>query len=186
MENPLPPDSELSDDDAAVEATMRLPPVRHRASPALTPLHPQSPPRSLSSVRTLFPGDSASQSANTQARTSSPHSPIQDVLEDALKANAEQAESSAERLTEMLEPDHPQTFLVPRSLLRNGSSSGKTTPRPAVHPPVTPTNPQKTKALLAQLALFQNSPAVKGPPSVMDRLYENKAASGWWLKRKSC
>jgi len=106
-------------------------------------------------------------------------------MEDALRANAEHAESSAERLTEMLEPDNPQASLVPPSLLRNGSSSGKTTPRPALHPPVTPANPQKTKALLTQLALFQNSPAVKQAPSVMDRLYENKAVSGWWLKRKS-
>jgi len=185
MENPLPPDSELSDDDAAMEATMRLPPIRHGGSQVPVPPHPQSPPRSQSSVHTLFPGDSASQSASTRVRPASPHSPNQDVMEDALRANAEHAESSAERLTEMLEPDNPQASLVPPSLLRNGSSSGKTTPRPALHPPVTPANPQKTKALLTQLALFQNSPAVKQAPSVMDRLYENKAVSGWWLKRKS-
>jgi CLIP-associating protein 1/2 len=185
MENPLPPDSDLSDDDAVIEATMRLPPVRQQVSPVPTPPHPQSPPRSQSSIHSLFPSDSASQTANTQVRTFAPHSPTHDVMEDALRANAEQAESSAERLTEMLEPDHPQTSLVPPSLLRNSSSSGKSTPRPALYQPVTPANPQKTKALLAQLALFQNSPAVKQTPNVMDRLYENKAVSGWWLKRKS-
>jgi hypothetical protein len=55
IENPLPPDSELSDDDAAI-ATMRLPPVRRGGSQVSVPLHPQSPPRSQSSVHTLFPG----------------------------------------------------------------------------------------------------------------------------------
>ena len=185
MENPLPPDSDLSDDEAAIEATMRLPTVCQQAPAVPAPSHPQSPPRSQSSIPTLFPSDSVSQTANTQVRTFSPHSPTHDVMEDALRANAEQAESSAERLTEMLEPDHPQTSLVPPSLLRHSSSSGKSTPRPALRPPVTPANPQKTKTLLAQLALFQNSPAVKRTPNVMDRLYENKAVSGWWLKRRS-
>lgn len=188
VQNPLPPDSD-DEDDAVLEGTMRLPPARSRESPISSAYH-QSPPRSAhSSIRTLFPGDSISQTATTQPKTLlSPRSPTQEmVVEDALRANAEQAESSAERLTEMMEPDHHISApLIPPTLARNGSSSDSVSTRTATpQAPVTPANPQKGKGLLAHLAIFQNSPAVKSSPSVMDRLYENKATSGWWLKRRT-
>lgn len=205
VQNPLPDDSDEDDDAALIEATMRLPTLRGRVTPISTPAtvqrpavtrageapSPPNPQSPQSSIRTLFPGDSISQTATTTNKKLAPHSPTQDVIEDAIRANAEQAESSAERLTELMEPDQPYhstATLVPPSLARGGppTKAHGTPARPTTHPPTTPANPQKGKGLLSQLALFQNSPAVKSSPSVMDRLYENKATSGWWLKRKTC
>ncbi|KAF9519176.1 hypothetical protein BS47DRAFT_1388314 [Hydnum rufescens UP504] len=97
-------------------------------------------------------------------------------VEDALRAAAEQAESSAERLNELMEPDQLHVSPIPPSLILNSGTA---------HIPSTPMNRLTTRGVLKELELFQNSPAVKGSPSVMDRLYENKHQTGWWLKRKS-
>lgn len=204
IQNPLPDDSD-DDDDALIEATMRLPTIRGvMTHPVATPRPTtkaraavsspngaQSPPRSQSSIRTLFPGDSISQTAKTTSRNFSPHSPTHDVIEDAIRANAEQAESSAERLTELMEPDnsYPSTPSgVGPSAAAPPPPATSTVLKAPARPAVAPSTPvpQKGKGILSHLALFQNSPAVKGTPSVMDRLYENKAMSGWWLKRKTC
>ena len=137
------------------------------------------------------------------------------VVEDALRARAEQAESAAERLLEELtEPDdQPPPF--PPSLLPSTSASPPTTPNSKSHtkamgfnrnantpnaasvgttivgspvqPPTTPAHDRRA-AVLRQAALFQDSPPYKGAattPSIVDMLKENRHESGWWLKRIS-
>ena len=137
------------------------------------------------------------------------------VVEDALRARAEQAESAAERLLEELtEPDdQPPPF--PPSLLPSTSASPPTTPNgksytkamgfprnanatntvsagttiigTPVQPPATPAHDRRA-AVLRQAALFQDSPPYKGAsttPSIVDMLKENRHESGWWLKRIS-
>jgi CLIP-associating protein 1/2 len=137
------------------------------------------------------------------------------VVEDALRARAEQAESAAERLLEELaEPDdQPPPF--PPSLLPSTSASPPTTPNgksytkamgfprnanatnavsagttiigTPVQPPTTPAYDRRA-AVLRQAALFQDSPPYKGTsttPSIVDMLKENRHESGWWLKRIS-
>ena len=137
------------------------------------------------------------------------------VVEDALRARAEQAESAAERLLEELaEPDdQPPPF--PPSLLPSTSASPPTTPNgksytkaiggprnvnatnaisagttivgTTVQPPATPAHDRRA-AVLRQAALFQDSPPYKGAssaPSIVDMLKENRHESGWWLKRIS-
>lgn len=135
------------------------------------------------------------------------------VVEDALRARAEQAESAAERLLEELaEPDdQPPPF--PHSLLPSTSASPPTTPNGKSHAkpmgfsrnsntpnavsagttivgtpiqaPATPAHDRRA-AVLRQAALFQDSPPYKGAsttPSIVDMLKENRHESGWWLKR---
>ena len=134
------------------------------------------------------------------------------VVEDALRARAEQAESAAERLLEELaEPDdQPPPF--PPSLLPSTSASPPTTPNgksytkatgfsrnanatnagttivdTPVQPPTTPPHDRRA-AVLRQAALFQDSPPYKGgstTPSIVDMLKQNRHESGWWLKRIS-
>jgi CLIP-associating protein 1/2 len=94
------------------------------------------------------------------------------MVEDALFAQAAQAESAAERLNELMEPEAESPHTAPRAA-----------PFPVVIPQ-TPVNRTK-KSGLKQLAVFQDSPAVKATPSIMDHLYENKHETGWWLKRKT-
>lgn len=206
VQNPLPNDSDEEedlDDSMLIETTMRLPVSRDRDRPGIATgpssqttsiiVPPESPQRSQSSIRTLFPGDSISQTATTHPKQLPPHSPTSDVavMEDALRANAEQAEGSAERLAELLEPESATLpiFIVPagqQTLNHSRSFSNMSTPVP----PVTPVPKSKAASngnkLFSHLALFQASPAAKSSPSVMDRLYENKAEGGWWLKRRSC
>ncbi|KAF9468966.1 clasp N terminal-domain-containing protein [Collybia nuda] len=118
------------------------------------------------------------------------------VVEDALRARAEQAESAAERLLELVEPDvdgmHHST--IPASLLVGGSNGhaltkpkSKPAPIPTVQlnllPPVTPINRNAT--IMRRAAMFQDSPARNERPSLMDILQDRKHETGWWLKRKS-
>ncbi|KAF8076175.1 clasp N terminal-domain-containing protein [Lyophyllum atratum] len=119
------------------------------------------------------------------------------VVEDALRARAEQAESAAERLLELVDPEedglHHST--IPPSLLV-GSSNGhalgkpkiKPTPLPItqnhVIPPVTPVN--RNAAIMRQAAMFKDSPARNGQSSTfIDILHGKKHETGWWLKRKA-
>ncbi|KAF9046047.1 hypothetical protein BDZ89DRAFT_1099459 [Hymenopellis radicata] len=118
----------------------------------------------------------------------------QPVVEDAMRARAEQAESAAERLLELVEPedDAGAHSNIPSSLL-NGSSNGHATPKVKVKPspltlqaqsanPVTPLN--KNTAVLRQASLFRDSPAYKNnSPSLMDVLQQDhRQEIGWWLK----
>ncbi|CAK5276018.1 unnamed protein product [Mycena citricolor] len=113
--------------------------------------------------------------------------PGQPVVEDALRARAEQAESAAERLLELVDDDELQHSTIPVSLL-NGSSSN---PMPLA-PPIKPTHAQPPATpvnrgnIMRQAALFKNSPASNGhaPASLMDVLQNQRHQTGWWLKRK--
>ncbi|KAF8897283.1 clasp N terminal-domain-containing protein [Infundibulicybe gibba] len=113
------------------------------------------------------------------------------VVEDALRARAEQAESAAERLLELVEPeDEPRHEPIPALFAGNGNSTPKSKAKPApipIHrqvPPVTPVN--RSAAILRQAAVFQDSPAQNGhSSSLMDILQGQKNETGWWLKRRT-
>lgn len=124
----------------------------------------------------------------------------QPIVEDALRARAEQAESAAERLLELNEPED-ESHHIPPSLLvgSNGATNGtngmtpvkakaKPSPLPIGHSPalgtVTPLN--RGSAILRQAALFKDSPAYSGrTPSLLDVLHDRNHESAWWLKRKA-
>ncbi|KAG7448982.1 uncharacterized protein BT62DRAFT_963764 [Guyanagaster necrorhizus] len=121
----------------------------------------------------------------------------QAVVEDALRARAEQAESAAERLLELVEPeeeelDHP---VIPASLFAGGTN-GLATPKMKAKPsplqpvqgqapPTTPVN--RVTSVMRQAALFKDSPMNKtSSPSLMDVLRpDRRQENGWWLKRKA-
>ena len=132
--------------------------------------------------------------ASSLSTGSPPPNAPEPIVEDALRATAEQAESAAERLLELVEPeDELLTSPIPPVLLRtNGSPTvkvGKPQARPTVlqaktiNVPSTPVN--KRSSILQQAALFKNSPAQKGTVSLLDVLRERKHETGWWLKRMS-
>lgn len=111
------------------------------------------------------------------------------AVEDALRARAEQAESAAERLLELNDPEDEHSSTIPASLLVgshavNGSAT-TTKPKPAPLPLLTPTKTPvgRGSAILRQAALFQDSPAVKS--RTVSLLHDTKHESGWWLKRKA-
>lgn len=121
----------------------------------------------------------------------------QPVVEDALRARAEQAESAAERLLELVDPDDEggQHSTIPASLLLgsnglNGTPASKVKSKPmplpiTQGPPVTPNN--RSTAILRQAALFKDSPAYNGhAASFLDVLQDRKHETGWWLKRMTC
>ncbi|KAG6890930.1 hypothetical protein C0995_000887 [Termitomyces sp. Mi166 len=119
------------------------------------------------------------------------------VVEDALRARAEQAESAAERLLELVDPEEESLHhsTLPPSLLvgsSNGHAALKSKPKSkpttlplaqnSTMPPATPIN--KSAAILRQAAMFQDSPVRKGQPSSLaDVLQGKKHEMGWWLKR---
>lgn len=131
--------------------------------------------------------------ASSLSTGSPPPNAPEPIVEDALRATAEQAESAAERLLELVEPeDESATSLIPPALLRtNGSSTvkAKSSARPTVlqsrttNVPSTPVN--KKSSIMQQAALFKDSPANKGTTLLIDILRERKHESGWWLKRMS-
>ncbi|TFK27085.1 hypothetical protein FA15DRAFT_666821 [Coprinopsis marcescibilis] len=119
------------------------------------------------------------------------------VVEDALRARAEQAESAAERLLELVDEDDLQIPIVPTALGKSRHSLGdgngsikvqlKAKPVPLVAtsraaPPVTPN--AKTSAILRQAAMFKDSPVnAKRTSSLLDVLNAQRHQTGWWLKR---
>ncbi|KAG6833770.1 hypothetical protein H0H87_001202 [Tephrocybe sp. NHM501043] len=118
------------------------------------------------------------------------------VVEDALRARAEQAESAAERLLELVDPEeeglHHST--IPPSLLvgsGNAHAARNAKVKPAPLPikqnrtmPVTPVS--RNAAILRQAAMFQDSPVRNGQnSSLIDVLQGKKHETGWWLKRKA-
>lgn len=117
------------------------------------------------------------------------------LVEDALIARAEQAQSAAERLLELNDPDGEdnQHSTIPPSLLlgRSGSATPKSKAQnaPAIirslaPPPVTPDN--RTAAIFRQAALFKNSPAnIKSVDNLVKPVQDQVHETGWWLKRTS-
>ncbi|EIW82237.1 hypothetical protein CONPUDRAFT_143692 [Coniophora puteana RWD-64-598 SS2] len=118
------------------------------------------------------------------------------AVEDALRARAEQAESTAERLLEELsdpEKDSGNHPTIPSSLLLGSTHQ---TPKAAKNagsvfrslgpPPVTPVN--RNASIFRQAAAFQNSPAApanNGADSLLKPLQDQSHMSSWWLKRTS-
>jgi CLIP-associating protein 1/2 len=118
------------------------------------------------------------------------------VVEDALRARAEQAESAAERLLElvvdgegdengMYQPPSPVThgeFTVKARTSVGRNANGKM-PLGSMssRPPITPAR----NSALKQASTFQDSPHVvqNGASSMMDALRDQHNQSGWWLKR---
>ena len=154
-------------------------------------LYPPTPaPKSPSQTCSLSPKSSDSRPTIARALSTPEH--VQDeIIEDALRARAEQAESTAERLLELVEPEDSCAHHspIPASLLlgRNGHATPKPKASPTfvtrtnIVPPVTPIN--RNASIFKQAALFKNSPASKGSPSLMDVLKDRKNETGWWLKR---
>jgi CLIP-associating protein 1/2 len=116
------------------------------------------------------------------------------VVEDALRARAEQAESAAERLLELVDTDEDNMFSTPAPFSTNGyhrngaSSNGSpTSPRhqsggvSQMKLPVTPV--ANRAAVLRRAAQFQDTPNDRKGPSMMDTLRDHQDQSGWWLKR---
>ncbi|KAK7061538.1 clasp N terminal-domain-containing protein [Favolaschia claudopus] len=134
--------------------------------------------------------DSTPEASNALSSGSLETTAGQPVVEDALRARAEQAESAAERLLELVDPDDEsmQHSTIPTSLLV-GMNSTKPVPPPLgtikTRPPVTPAN--KGSAILRQAAQFKNSPAYNGhsSTSLMNVLHDQRHHTGWWLKRKN-
>lgn len=131
---------------------------------------------------------------------SPPSNAPEPIVEDALRARAEQAESAAERLLELVEPEDENLISpIPPSLLPSNGKAlalsasairasklapGAISTRVVAVPPSTPTN--KRASVLRQVALFKDSPAQKKGTSLLDVLNERKHETGWWLKRMSC
>ncbi|KAJ7638613.1 clasp N terminal-domain-containing protein [Roridomyces roridus] len=142
--------------------------------------------------RSNSPGHSFSpEASNALSSGSMDTNSGQPVVEDALRARAEQAESAAERLLELVDSDDEsmQHSTIPTSLLNgsNGKAKAKPVPPPIkqiqIKPPVTPVS--KSTAIMRQAAQFKNSPAYNGQSSLMDVLHDQRHQTGWWLKRKN-
>jgi CLIP-associating protein 1/2 len=132
---------------------------------------------------------------NSLSSKSSLHGPSGPVVEDALRARAEQAESAAERLLELVDTEEDQAFSPTGHFSHNehglnGSSSngvkaslrGMAGGASQFRPPVTPT--ANRTSVLRRAAQFQDSPHEKrGTSSMIDILKDHQDQSGWWLKR---
>lgn len=155
-------------------------------------------PRANSQAASFSPRSSSSRPGPSKALSTSTNSPPssapQVVVEDALRARAEQAESAAERLLELVEPeeDSVHSSPIPASLLRSTMTTPQSKSRtPVVNtlktrmsPPRTPIN--KTSAMLKQAALFQDSPAPNGKTAnLFSMVNGTDTATEWWRKRTS-
>ncbi|ESK97479.1 heat repeat containing protein [Moniliophthora roreri MCA 2997] len=124
----------------------------------------------------------------------------QPLVEDALRARAEQAESAAERLLELVEPEEEglHHHSIPPSLLvgSSGNATGghstpkvvKALPLKSKQAPLTPVSQSHSHAamVMRQAALFRDSPIRNGKPaSLLDMMQEKRVESGWWLKRRT-
>ncbi|KAI0301798.1 clasp N terminal-domain-containing protein [Multifurca ochricompacta] len=120
---------------------------------------------------------------------SPPVSAPQPVVEDALRARAEQAQSAAERLLELVEPEDDITQPQASLLLNNGEATLQTGKIQApmltaqVRAPATPVN--KNTAIWKQAAAFRDSPARQVAPSLITDVLRPtaRADSAWWKKR---
>ncbi|KXN87868.1 Protein STU1 [Leucoagaricus sp. SymC.cos] len=174
---PIPLDDE-SDDDMSANLMSFSAPFQNFRPPVKNPLTPpeSQSPKSFDSKPVLSVSNALS--SGSIATSSVTDQPV--IVEDALKARAEQAESAAERLLELVEPDvedtpHPS---LPPSLLV-GNQSAESQPQRL---PVTPTT--EASHILKQAAMFQDSPAHSGRISLLDMLQEAKQET-WWSKRRA-
>lgn len=112
----------------------------------------------------------------------SPVAPLvpQHIVEDQLRARAAQAESAADRLLELVEPEDDHTVSpIPAILLPSTRPIAL-----AKVPPATPLN--RPNVMHRQVVLLQDSPVYNGAaPPVIDILEDSKRETGWWLTRMS-
>lgn len=178
---PIPDDSESEMDDESVNLMSFSTPYK---------VYPPAPsPQASVSARSdrSTPYTTSNALSNGSLGKHSGSAPV----EDALRARAEQAQSAAERLLELNDPDGEdnQHSTIPPSLLLG---SGIATPKPKVPntstiirslaPPVTPAN--RNTAIFRQAALFKNSPAnMKAADSLIKPVQDHVHETSWWLKR---
>ncbi|KAH9077438.1 clasp N terminal-domain-containing protein [Lactarius deliciosus] len=161
---------------------------------------------SFSSPYEIFPPGLRSKSrTDSQSPTSNGHQPVlnpssntaslpvnvpQPVVEDALRARAEQAQSAAERLLELVEPEDEVAQPQPSLLLNNGTASQTakiqvSTQTAQTRTPATPIS--KNAAIWKQAAAFRDSPAHQAAaPSLMTDMLRpttTRADGAWWKKR---
>ncbi|KAI0269241.1 clasp N terminal-domain-containing protein [Gloeopeniophorella convolvens] len=158
---------------------------------------------SFSSPYEIYPPERVAKSrTDSRSPTSNGHRPTlnpsqsegssvgvaQPVVEDALRARAEQAQSAAERLLELVEPEDEPTPPPTSLLLNNGSAQAEKSQPPLptvlVRAPSTPIS--KNAAIWKQAAAFRDSPAQVSPaPSLMTDVLKPalRADSVWWRKR---
>ncbi|KAI0771878.1 clasp N terminal-domain-containing protein [Trametes elegans] len=152
------------------------------------------PPRSNSQANSFSPKSTSSKPTLSNALSTGTSSPpagaAQPLVEDAMRARAEQAESAAERLLELVEPeeDGAHASPIPASLLLRNSEGAK--PRARVGggstAPTLPRTPisKRSAAIMQQAALFQDSPAGNGKTaSLFDMVDGRDRAGQWWAKR---
>ena len=182
---PIPEDSDSDPDESVNLMSFSTPFEVYPPAPAAPKSNSQASPKSSDDSRPTIP--------NPLLTPDNDHSQGV-IVEDALRARAEQAESAAERLLELVDPEEngDQHSTIPASLLLGSNcnatpmSHPKASLGPAVRtrvaPPVTPLN--RNAAILKEASLFKNSPAFNGtPPSLLDVLKDRKNETGWWLKR---
>jgi CLIP-associating protein 1/2 len=156
---------------------------------------------SFSSPYEKFPPPQPTSRADSQSTTSNGHQPgvepssgtgsppasvSQPVIEDALRARAEQAQSAAERLLELVEPEDGATQPLPSLLLNNGAASKRVQVPSLMAQMRTPTTPvNKSAAIRKQAAAFRDSPQQAAPSLMTDMLRPTtyKADGAWWRKR---
>ena len=131
----------------------------------------------------------------SNALSDSPEKPNdQPPVEDALRARAEQAQSAAERLLELNDPEEGDNkhSAIPSSLLlgsgsntQNPESSAVPVIKKTLVPPVTPDS--RSTAIFRQAAMFKNSPINGNKPAdpLIKPLRDQSHENGWWLKRAS-
>jgi CLIP-associating protein 1/2 len=118
---------------------------------------------------------------------SPPVSVSQPVVEDVLRARAEQAQSAAERLLELVEPEDGAAQPPPSLLLNNGTATKRVrvpSLMAQMRPPTTPVN--KSAAIRRQAAAFQDSPTQQATASLMTDMLKpttTRAEGAWWRKR---
>ena len=168
----------------------------------------ESTPVSFSSPYEKYPPEPQPKSrTDSQSPTSNGHQPVdpssgsvspsvslqQPIVEDALRARAEQAQSAAERLLELVEPEGLPVAQPPPSLLLNSAtvSHAAKVPIPSLmaqrRTPSTPVN--QSAAIRKQAAAFRDSPMQQGAPSLMTDMLRRTTArtdGAWWRKRMAC
>lgn len=169
--------------------------------------HPPVPLSPQSLTRSRNNSNSPRSTGSRLGMSSPPASAGQPLVEDAMRARAEQAESAAERLLELVEPDETINQEPQHSLLLSSNSATQRMKLQQVTPPRTtstmqvrpltttvraPVTPQGKSTIWKQVAAFQDSPAYKGgkgAPSLMGELKtaaRSKNDSAWWRKRMAC
>lgn len=200
---PIPEDS---DSDMEIDLSVNL-------ISFSTPYEMYAPERTVPRARSgasFSPRSSSSRPPLSNALstgTSSPPAGVpQPMVEDAMRARAEQAESAAERLLELVDPEEESgmpSVGTASLLLRSSSSSHSTSagarggPAPGsppglgrgkvvLQPPRTPTS--KKAGIMQRAALFQDSPASKtrAKTSLFDMINGQTHDNVWWRKRMAC